>query len=401
MAAHLIYLANARLPTEKAHGHAIVKMCEAYAREGARVELWHPRRQQGDARLSAMSVFEFYDVPRTFRVRTLKNLDVIPAERWLPKPFHRALVGVHDFAWARYAAHLVKRDRPTLCHTRDAGIAFWTARANTPTILEVHDPPAGPRRGLVRRTAERTSLRGVVALTEGSRASLEALGVPRSKIIVLGSAVDTEPYERLPSRAECRREHGLPLDRPIIGYIGRFRTMGLEKGLTTLVKAAAMLEAARTEEALLLCVGGPMDEVSGYLRIAHEYGGRVDDFRFVDRVPSSEIPSWIRACDIGVVPSPGTRRFAQFASPMKLFEFMAGGVPMVVTDLPALSDTLTHGRNSWLVPPDDPKALADGLAHLLSDPELRNRLADQAKQDVGRHTWRARAATLLANYAGA
>ncbi len=401
MAAHLVYVANARLPTEKAHGHAIVKMCEAYASEGARVELWHPRRQQGDARLSAMSVFDFYDVPRIFLVRTLKNLDVIPAERWFPKPFHRALVGAHDFAWARYAAHLVKRDRPTLCHTRDPGVAFWTVRAKTPTILEVHAPPAGPRRALIRAIAERASLRGVVALTEGCRESLESLGVPRPRIVVLGSCVDTEPYEHLPSRAECRRRHGLPLDRPIIGYIGRFTTLGQEKGLTTLVTAAAMLSKARKEDALLLCVGGPMDEVNGYVRIARDHGGRVDDFRFVDRVPTSEVPSWMRACDIGVVPSPGTRHFAQFASPMKLFEFMAAGVPVVATDLPAVSDKLTHGGNSWLVPADDSNALAGGLARLLSDPDLRDRIADQAKRDVGRHTWRERATTLLANYADA
>ena len=66
----LIYVANARLPGEKAHGHAIVTMCEAYSCAGLDVDLGHHRRQQ-DRRIVGRSVFEYDEVEPTFRVRTL------------------------------------------------------------------------------------------------------------------------------------------------------------------------------------------------------------------------------------------------------------------------------------------------------------------------------------------
>ena len=87
----LIYVANARLPTEKAHGHAIVKMCEAYAERGVGVQLWHARRQQ-DPALARQTVFEYYGVPETFRVRTLRNVDLVPLERRLPASVHMAVM---------------------------------------------------------------------------------------------------------------------------------------------------------------------------------------------------------------------------------------------------------------------------------------------------------------------
>ena len=171
MASRLLYVANARLPTEKAHGHTIVKMCEAYTRAGLDVELWHPRRRQ-DPRLEGRSVFDYYGVEPCFRVRTLPNVDVIAAESRFPPRLFPWVMGVHDLAWAAsVAARAVGSGRPALCHTRDPAVAWCMALVRTPTVLEIHDPPVGPRRRLVRAAAELAALQGIVALTDGTRAT--------------------------------------------------------------------------------------------------------------------------------------------------------------------------------------------------------------------------------------
>jgi glycosyltransferase involved in cell wall biosynthesis len=398
VASQLVYIANARLPTEKAHGHAIVKMCEAYADAGLEVELWHPRRAQGDAALGRTTVFDYYGVPETFRVRTLPNVDVIPAESWFPKALFPSFVGMHDLLWGWSAARRARRRPPALCHTRDLFTAFWLGRAGLPVVLEVHVPPAGPGRRLMRDLASRPSLRGVVALTEGSRDALLALDVADRKMVVLGSGVDTRSYRALPGRDECRAQLGLPKDRLVIGYVGRFQTLGMEKGLPVLLSAFGRLRTRYDIAPLLLCVGGPMDVVPAYREAAVAAGAHPDDVLFVDRVGSTEVPTWITACDVGVIPFPRGDHFARYASPLKVFEFMAAGVPLVASDLPALRESLTHGRNAWMVEPEDPEALAAGLAHLLDDAGLRARLRAQGERDVVQHTWRHRADTILARY---
>ena len=65
----VIYITNSRLPTEKAHGYQIVKMCQALAQNGANVLLLHPFRHQRNPRLKEQSVFDYYGVPPVFEVR--------------------------------------------------------------------------------------------------------------------------------------------------------------------------------------------------------------------------------------------------------------------------------------------------------------------------------------------
>ena len=80
----IVYIANARLPTEKAHGYQIVKMCEAFSRVGAEVQLLHPFRYQSDPQLKVQDISEYYDVDPNITFRTLTNLDIVQAESLMP-----------------------------------------------------------------------------------------------------------------------------------------------------------------------------------------------------------------------------------------------------------------------------------------------------------------------------
>ena len=80
----LIYIANARLPTEKAHGYQICKMCEAFAKNGVEVQLWHPYRYQSDRKLREQSVFDYYGIRSSFKVKTLFNWDVVRLQQLFP-----------------------------------------------------------------------------------------------------------------------------------------------------------------------------------------------------------------------------------------------------------------------------------------------------------------------------
>ena len=82
---------------------------------------------------------------------------------------------------------------------------------------------------------------------------------------------------------------------------------------------------------------------------------------------------------------------AAYTSPLKLFEYMASGRPIVASDLPALREVLRPDENAVLVEAGDAEALAAGVARLLGDAALASRLAAQAREDVREWTWDKRA----------
>jgi glycosyltransferase involved in cell wall biosynthesis len=400
MKLQVVYLANARLPTEKAHGYQICKMCEAFALNGAEVVLLHPYRHQADPRLVGRTVFDYYGIKPIFQVQTLKNLDVVVLNRFIPDRIFTPIFFAHALIWGYYAASVARQYRTDLYYTRDTTIAYWLVRMGLPTVYEAHVAPNRGQRWLLRKITRHPLLRLVVALTPFLRQRFLDMGFSSDKVIVLPDGVDLDLFESLPSKEDCRRQLGLPLERPIIGYIGRFRTLEMEKGIPELVGAMKDLSSVNGAEPLLLCVGGPIDAVPTYLELARRIGIPQDRLWFADRVPNTEVPYWIRAFDVALAPFPRTDHYAYFMSPLKLFEYMAAGVPILATNLPSIREVLRHGENAWLVPPSNPKALAEGIRNLLENPDLAERLAQQARKDVRQYTWKRRAAVILRHVLG-
>ena len=390
----LLYIANARLPTEKAHGYQIVKMCEAFAQNGVRVLLLHPFRYQYDPRLKGQNIFDYYGAPPVFEVRTLPNFDIILLERFFPKGAFTLVFFTCALLWGLYAALMARKEKADLYYTRSSEIAFWLVWLGLPTVYETHVVPKRGRRWLLRVAARRSSLKLAVALANSIRQELLQLDFPSRKIIVLPHGVDLELFQNLPRKEDTRSRLGLPLDRTIIGYIGRFQAVGMEKGVSELVRAMEHLSSLNGKELLLLCVGGPMDAVPAYLDLALRCGVPDHRLRFVDRVPNYEVPRWIRTCDLVALPLSPKYAHRVGAMPLKLFEYMAAGVPIVATDLPSIREVLRHRENAWLVEPEDSKALAEGIRRVLEMPDRGHGLAERAYHDVAALTWEQRAADI-------
>ena len=394
MTARLVYLADVRMPTEKAHGWQIVKMCGAFADAGARVELWTPRRKQpGDA---GADLFAYYGVPRTFVHRRLSNVDVIAMEPKMPERLVRPVVQTYAAAWEFQAALRAKRSRPTWIYTRDPAVAYWSARLRAPTISEVHHLPGSMGRRMIRRTAGGRVRPLVVALTPAIRDAYVRAGYPADRIIVEGDAIDPAPFRDLPTRPEARTQLGLP-DAPLVGFIGRFVALEQERGVEDLIRAVGAMGAAGAGAApTLVLLGGPKSEAPAYRELAARSGLASERLVIYDRVANAEVPRWIRALDAGVMPYPDTPHYAQELSPLKMFEYMAAGLPIVASDLPSIRLVLRDGENAVLVRPQDPSALAAGLTKVLADPAFASRIAARAAEDVAATTWDARAARILA-----
>ena len=107
---------------------------------------------------------------------------------------------------------------------------------------------------------------------------------------------------------------------------------------------------------------------------------------FTGLVAQEDGAQYLAASDILAsphVPNPDGTPF--FGSPTKLFEYMAMGKAIAASNLDQIGEVLRHGETAWMVPPGDADALANGLARLVQDRNLRATLADAARRDVPAH----------------
>jgi len=104
----------------------------------------------------------------------------------------------------------------------------------------------------------------------------------------------------------------------------------------------------------------------------------------------------LRRAAVVAVPVLRTAMTERHTSPLKVFEAMAAGRPLVVSDLPSSREVLRPDENAVLVTPGDAPALSAALRRLLEDPAFSRRLAAQAWRDASAYTWDARAQHLRA-----
>ena len=131
--------------------------------------------------------------------------------------------------------------------------------------------------------------------------------------------------------------------------------------------------------------------------------GIADRVQFTGLVPPSDVARLLQSADVLVLPNPASAISTRFTSPLKLFEYMAAGRPIVATDLPALREVLRDGETAVLVTPGDASALAAGIQRVVADAAFAERLALAARAEVDNYTWDRRAERLeqlLAGLAG-
>jgi glycosyltransferase involved in cell wall biosynthesis len=164
-------------------------------------------------------------------------------------------------------------------------------------------------------------------------------------------------------------------------------------GLLAWKGADVLVEAARGLPDVYFVVAGGMD--GDVKRLRARAGGlanvRIDGFQ-----PPTRVPLYLAAADLGVVPNRSKPAIsARHTSPLKVFEAMAAGLPLVASDVPSLRELLADGEDALLVPPDDPAGLAAGIGRLAGDAALRERFAARLRARAALHAWDARAERIL------
>jgi len=375
----ILFPTLAAFPSSDAPAVQVAHMAQALGELGHDVLLLCPVAGDGD-------VVSTLGRPGTFRHAALS------------RRVHRGQSYLHALRVAR----LVARYDIELVFSRSLRACLLPARRGVPTVFEAHTLSSltgRQDRWVLRRLASAPGFRGIVAISQALADDLvDELGIDPGLLHVAHDAVHLEPNPVEPSPVEPsvpardRREPGAPIR---VGYTGSlfpgqgadvlldvagacpWATFAIAGGPDAL--AAALRERARSEGLTNVVVHGMLDPV---------------DARALQR-----------DCDVLVAPfahrieSDSGHDIARWTSPMKVFEYMASGRPIVISDLPVLREILRPEVDALMVPPEDPEALIGALARLRDDPDLGARLARAAHERVrSEFTWELRARRILARF---
>jgi glycosyltransferase involved in cell wall biosynthesis len=376
----VLYFADIRFPLERANGIQTMETCHALAQRGHFVTLV----VRPDTETPSRNPFEFYGLPLLARL----SIEYAPVTG--PDIARRA--GYLAFAIGR----MMGTSRADVVLTRDLGVASALLRIprplRPPIVYESHGyapdvatalpqmvaTASPPSRQKVARLERREryvwhAADGYITITAGLAQEMGARFGARKLVSVVpdSTRIATDRVEAMPVSGDSR---------PVVAYAGHLYAW---KGVEVLLDALSQLPDVRG-----LIVGGHDKEPDlARLRERAAQLGISDRVTFTGLVPPPAVAAYLRAARVLVLPNPASAISTRFTSPLKLFEYMAAGKPIVASDLPSIREVLRNEENALLVSPGDALALAAGVRRLLDDPALADRLSRTAATDVRAYTW--------------
>ncbi len=294
-------------------------------------------------------------------------------------------------AWWRLRAAF-RRFRPDLIYER-YNLYFlagtWVARSSGAKLfLEVNSPLVEERTrlgqlrlrwlaGALERYVWRSADK-VLVVTGVLQQAVAAAGVPPEQIAVVPNGIDPAQFAALPARKAG--------DGPLVlGFVGFVRDW---HGLDAVI--AAMAAEPHGAILRLVVVGdGPARET---LQRQAQSLGLADRVTFTGLQPREAIPALVAGFDIALQPL-----VVSYASPLKIFEYMAAGRAIVAPDQPNIREILRDGETAVLFDPQASGAMWRAIQRLAGDPALRARLGEAARAEIARrdYTWRGNAVRVV------
>ncbi len=387
----LLYIANLRLPTEKAYGIQIAKTCEAFADSGLGITLLYPKRNNPNIKENIFDYYSVQSVKNNFEAKRIWAPDF-----YFPGKLDIASVLIKSLISAIFLSAYALFKKSDIIYSRDELPLFLLSFFKRNLIFEAHN--LSKSRKIFYRRFKKRNIK-LVVITKYLREDFTKTGFKPENILVASDGVDLGEFQLIKREEREKKQKELREKlftnhfdsyrrKKIAVYIGNLYTW---KGADILISVAEYLKQ-HNPNFLIWIVGGADKDVENLKRGMHP-----NIVPFYGRLPHKDIAKILVAADCAILTGKETETIsARYTSPLKMFEYMASGCPIVAQDLPSFREVLNE-NNSVLAKAGDAKDLAEKIAWVFDDnnKELVERIARKALEDVQEYTWAKRAEKII------
>ncbi len=366
---NILYIANVRMPSEKAHTIQIAKMLEAFSLAGNTVRLLIPRRKN----YIQEDIFSYYNLKTKFIISYLPN-------------YLRFLETVHKklyFKWQRLLFNLTAfiqglKAKEDVIYSREIIISYLLTLFGKTVVFEDHEPPKS-KLWIYKIFLKKINKKIIVPFNLAR--VYKEYGV--KNYLVVPNGVDLEEFKNVQEDKSIWKEMGIKEDKVIL-YVGHFYKW---KGVYTLMDAAKKIDQA------VVLVGGTDEDRQDLIKYIED--NSLKNVYIKKFVPHIKAIQYLKSADVLALPNTAQEeRSAKYTTPIKLFEYMASNIPVIASNLQSFNYYL-NDNNAVLFEPDQANNLAEKIKYVLGHPQIARDISQQARQDVAEYTWHNRAKKIL------
>lgn len=207
------------------------------------------------------------------------------------------------------------------------------------------------------------------------------------KILVAYGGTDLSKFRDV-KKQDARKALNLPLDKKLVAYVGLFKTMGMEKGIDTMMAALPFLD----ESVVMVFVGAREGEIESYSQMAESLKIR-NRCLIIEKQDLDKMALFQQAMDILVIPYPDQPHFRDFGFPMKIYDYMAAKRPVVYSKLEMVEEVIAKYGTAFTA--DDPQDLAASIKKVFSSYTEAEEKAALAYEAVKGYSWEKKAERVL------
>lgn len=357
------------MPTDKAHGIHIAKTCEAFIENGIDVTLLVPRRKG-----SMIDLRAFYGLRTDVNVVRLPIIDL--GNKGPIRYRISAFSFVISYIWYVWR-HATPMDSIIYTVDIDHFSFFGIPLTRLPYFSEIH---GGKKNSFLQRFFLSHSSGLIATTTITQKELVQEFGLQETKVIIEPNGVDI-PHDEQLSKGEARKHLGIDESIQLVLYVGRVLAW---KGIDVLPAVAEALP-----DVTIGFLGATKEEYEEVLGMS---AGKVT---FYGSVPHTQVALWLQAADACLVlGTPRDEYSYRYTSPMKVFEYLASGRPILASRTPAFTSVLSD-EECYFLEPDSSTDIVRAIKEMYSSASRNTTMAALGKVRAHNHTWFARAKRII------
>ena len=367
----------ARFPSEMAYSHHIIQVAKGFVENNCDVNIYYPKTY--NKKTLKETPEEYYGDLTNVTFIQINNIDITSFKIYeiLPNFVRKFLYSLNTFIWSR---KLKKNRNENFVWSTNPNILLIAKKYFKYVIYEKHGQAKYIQKFSISilKKSKNTLMIGVTEF------AFNELSKNFNNALYLTNGVDKNFISK--------KEKPLPSNPVTIGYIGMLETYGVDKGVLNSIKE---IDKLSTETKLNIeVIGGPEHKLNE-LRDFIETSNEDKNYSVKPSIPHNEVSEVLRNFDIGIVPYPNDSHMNKYASPMKIFEMAACGVPILASDIKSHKELEKFNLGISYFRNGDFADFSLRLQELILDPDLRKKLSQLSLKNIGILSWDNRMNTVL------